>query len=428
MGFIPIAVLGTLFVLNIPVAYCLMLATITYFAFINTTIPLDMVFQRMVASAESFPLLAVPFFITVGNIMNFSGITSRLMKLAELLTGHLVGGLAQVNIVLSVLMAGISGSSNADAAMQCKILVPEMQKRGYDTAFCAVVTATSSVISPIIPPGICLILYAFMANVSIGKMFMAGYIPGLMMMICLMVAAHVISKKRGYLPSRERGPSAAELGKQLLESSWALAMPFGILLGLRFGVFTPTEGGAIACAYTTLVGLFIYKELKPCHFKSIILDSVRSTATVMLIIVAAGAFGFYMSWERLPQRLTEVLVGITDNPYLMLLMINVFLLFIGMFLEGTASMIILVPLLVPVVEALGIDLIHFGIIMCVNLTIGGCTPPFGTMMFLCCSLLKIPVMAYVKESLPFIGALIAALLLCTYIPPLVTFVPNLLMG
>lgn len=428
MGFAPIAVLAVLFVLNIPVAYCLMLATISYFAFINTTIPLDMVFQRMVASAESFPLLAVPFFITVGNIMNYSGITSRLMKLAELLTGHLVGGLAQVNIVLSVLMAGISGSSNADAAMQCKILVPEMQKRGYGTAFCAVVTATSSVISPIIPPGICLILYAFMANVSIGKMFMAGYLPGLIMMICLMVAAHVISKKRGYKPSRDRGPTAKELLRQTLESSWALAMPFGILLGLRFGAFTPTEGGAIACAYTTLVGLFVYKELKPKHFKEIILDSVRSTATVMLIIVAAAAFGFYMSWERIPQRLTETLVGITDNRYLMLILINVFLLFIGMFLEGTASTIILVPLLVPVVEALGIDLIHFGIVMCINLTIGGCTPPFGTMMFLCCSLLEIPVIDYIKESIPFILALVAALLLCTFIPPLVTFIPNLLMG
>ncbi len=428
MGFIPIAVLGGLFVLNIPVAYCLIIATISYFTFINTTIPVDMIFQRMIASAESFPLLAVPFFIAVGNVMNYSGITSRLIKMADLLAGHLVGGLGQVNVVLSVLMAGISGSSNADAAMQCKMLVPEMQKRGYSTAFCAAITATSSVISPIIPPGIGLILYAFMANVSIGKMFMAGYVPGIIMCISLMVAVHIVSKKRGYLPSREKCATIKEIGKQALDSVWALFMPFGILLGLRFGVFTPTEGGAIAVAYACIVGLFIYKELKPEHFIEIIIDSVRSTATVMLIIVAASAFGFYMSWERIPQALTGILVGITDNKYVMLLLINAFLLFIGMFLEGTASTIILVPLLVPVVQALDIDLIHFGIVMIVNLTIGGCTPPFGTMMFLCCSLLDLSVVEYIKEAIPFIGALILALLVCTFIPEIIIFLPNLLMG
>ena len=428
MGLIPIAVLFVLFILNVPVAFSLIVATTTYFLFINTALPVDMIFQRMIASAESFPLLAVPFFITAGAVMNYAGISSRLMDMAESLSGHLKGGLAQVNIVLSALMGGVSGSANADAAMQSKILVPQMVKRGLGKPFSAAVTATSAVISPIIPPGIGLIIYAFIANVSVGRMFVAGYLPGIMMCLALMFVVRIIAGKRNYLPSREKRASGRQILKQVAVSSWALFLPFGIILGLRFGMFTPTEAGAMTVFYSVMVGFFVYRELKIEHIPHIILESVLGTASVMLIICAASAFGYYMSWERIPHQMSAMLISTTENPYILLLIINFFLLFIGMFIEGTASLIILTPLLVPAVVALGVDPIHFGIVMVLNLTIGGVTPPFGTLLFMTCSILEIRPSTMIREALPLILALIVVLFLVTFLPGLVLFLPRLIMG
>lgn len=427
MGMMPIIVLFVLFALNVPVAFALIVSTISYFLFVNTTMPVDMIFQRMISSAESFPLLAVPFFVTAGSVMNYSGISSRLMDMAEVLTGHMRGGLAQVNVMLSTLMGGVSGSANADAAMEAKILVPQMIKRGMSPAFSAAVTATSSVITPIIPPGIALIIYAFMADASVGKMFIAGYVPGILLCAALMATVHIIAKKRDYQPTREKRATIKEIAAQLGHSSWALFLPFGIILGLRFGMFTPTEAGAMTVVYSVLVGFFIYKELKLEHLPQIIVESVLGTASVMLIICAASAFGYYMSWEQLPQKITASLLGLTDNPYILLFIINIFLLVLGMFVEGTASLIILTPLLVPAVTALGIDPIHFGIVMVVNLTIGGVTPPFGTLMFLTCSIVAVPLADFIKEVIPFIAAVILVLFFITYIPGIITFLPNLIM-
>lgn len=424
MGMLPIAILFILFIFNIPVAYCLLISTASYFLFINTSIPVDMIFQRMIASAESFPLLAIPFFITAGSIMNYAGISKRLMAMAEVLAGHLVGGLAQVNVVLSVLMAGVSGSANADTAMQCKMLVPEMIKRGYSKPFSAAITAASATISPIIPPGIALILYAFIANVSVGKMFLAGYIPGLLMAVGLMIVVYFISKKRNFAPSRDKQATFKEVIDQLKKSGWALFLPLGIILGLRFGMFTPTEAGAMAAFYAALIGIFIYKELKLEHIPHILLESLLGTSSVMFIITAASAFGFYLSWERIPHTIASFLMEITSDPVLFLLIVNILLLFIGMFIEGTASLIILAPLLIPVASQLGIDLIHFGIIMVINITIGGVTPPFGSLMFLASSLLEIKIIDFIKEGYPFILALIVVLFIITYVPILTTFLPS----
>jgi len=427
MALLPIAVLFILFSLNIPVAFSLLTATLVYFDFINTQMPVDMIFQRLIASAESFPLLAVPFFITAGAVMNDAGISSRLMDIAEVLSGHLRGGLAQVNVVLSTLMGGVSGSANADAAMESKILVPQMVKRGFPTDFSGAITAASAVISPIIPPGIGLIIYAFLANVSVGKMFVAGYLPGLLMCAALMIAVHIISKKRGYEPIRQQRASLREILVQVRRSSWALFLPFGIILGLRFGMFTPTEAGAMSVFYSAFVGFFVYRELKIEHIPKILVESVLGTAGVMLIICAASAFGYYMSWERLPQMISEYLVGLTSNPIVLLVIINLFLLFIGMFIEGTASLIILTPLLVQAATALGVDPVHFGIVMVLNLTIGGVTPPFGTLIFLVSSVLDISPTKIIKELMPFILALIIVLFFVTFTPGVVMFLPNLLM-
>ena len=402
------------------------MAVAYYFAFINTSLPIDLIFQRMVASGESFTLLAVPFFVAAGTVMNYSGIADKLLLMADVIAGHMRGGLAQVNVVLSALNAGVSGSANADAALESKILVPQMIKRGYTPGFSCGITAASACISPIIPPGIGLILYAFMANVSVGKMFFAGYLPGITITVVLMVAVYIISIRRGYGRSRDKRASAKMFFSQLKDSGLALFLPLGILMGLRVGMFTPTEAGAMAVFYCIIVGMFVYKQLTVSMFPAILLESVVSTAAVMFIIAAASSFGYYMSWERIPHVVTKYLVDLTKNPYLMLLIINMFLLFVGMFIEGTAALIILTPLLVPVITALGIDPIHFGIIICVNLVIGGVTPPFGTLMFLTCSITKTSIREFISESWSLMLALIIALMIITYVPQLSLLLPGFL--
>jgi len=426
MSVFPIIIVLILYFSSIPIAFALFAATLAYFTFGDTGTPPDLILQKFITSASSFPLLAVPFFIMVGEIMNYSGISSSLMKMADVLTGHMKGGLAQVNVVLSTLMGGISGSANADAAMQAKILVPEMEKRGYDKAFSTAITAASSAIAPVIPPGINLIIYALIAQASVAKMFIGGYVPGILMCLSLMAAVNIISRKRGYLPTREKMSPPRDILIQLRESIWALLLPFGIILGIRFGVFTPTEAGAIAVLFCTVVGVFFYKELKWKHFPIIIKNTVYSTSSVVLIIVAASVFGQYMSWERIPYLLTKSLMTFSASPWLMLIIINVFLLFLGMFLEGGAVLIIVAPLLVPVIKTMGIDVVHFGLVLIVNIMIGGITPPFGSMMFTTCSITKVPVGDFMKEIWPFILALILVLLVVTYIPSIVLFLPNLI--
>lgn len=411
---------------SIPIGFALLAATLAYFTFGDTGTPPDLILQKFITSASSFPLLAVPFFILAGEIMNFSGISSSLMKMADVLTGHMKGGLAQVNVVLSTMMGGISGSANADAAMQSKILAPEMEKRGYGRAFSTAITAASSSIAPVIPPGINLIIYALIAQVSVAKMFIGGYVPGILMCISLMIAVNIISRKRGYKPTREKMSPLRDILVQLRESIWALLLPFGIILGIRFGIFTPTEAGAIAVLFCTVVGVFGYKELKWKHFPIILKNTVYSTSSVVLIIVAASIFGQYMNWERIPHQLTQSLIAFSGSPWLMLIVINIFLLLLGMFLEGGAVLIIVAPLLVPVVKTMGIDPIHFGLVIIVNIMIGGITPPFGSMMFTTCSITKVKVGEFVREIWPFILALVAVLIIVTYIPSIVMFLPNLL--
>lgn len=424
---LPIILLLVLLLLNVPIAYSLILSATFYFTALNNELPLEFIIQRMTSTHESFPLLAIPFFLTAGVIMNYSGISSRLMKMADVLTGHMRGGLAQTNVVLSALMGGISGSCQADAASDCKILVPEMNKRGYKPEFSAAITGASGLITGTIPPGIGLILYAILANQSVLRMFLAGYIPGALLMIGLMITVAIISKKRNYKPIRKKRATFKEIMKQLKESIWALLMPFGIILGLRFGLFTPTEAGAFACLFSIFVGLFVYKELKIKQFPKILLEAATTCSAILIIIAAASNFGYYITWGRIPHMLNDILIGITTNPYLMLIIINIFLLIVGMFMEGTASMLILTPLLVPTVSALGIDLIHFGIVQTINTYIGAITPPFGSMVFLVSATLKLSVKDVFKEMLPFLLTLIIVLLIITYVPWLTLIIPKLAM-
>ncbi len=427
MNLLPVVVLLALFAINVPVAFAMAMAALAFFLQ-GSGPPMGIYVQRLVAATDSFPLLAVPFFILVGTIMNHAGITRRLLVLAEALVGHWRGGLAHANVALSTMMGGLSASANADAAMQAKMLGPEMVSRGYQPAFVAAITACSAVVTPIIPPGIGLIIYGFLADVSIGRLFIGGIVPGLLICAALMVTTAIVAHRRGYAPVREGFVSGPELWAAFKDSGFALTIPAFILVGIRFGIFTPTEAGAMTVVYATLVGVFAHGELKLKDAPAILLETVLATSTVMLIICAAGAFGFYMAWERIPPQLASLLATLTENPWLLLLFINLLLLAIGMLLEGTAALILLAPILVPVVAKLGIDPVHFGLVIVVNLTIGAVTPPVGTLMYTTTTILGTTLQAFVKESWPFVLALLVVLALITYIPALVLFLPNLLMG
>lgn len=424
-SFFPLIILVALFALGVPIAMAMIISVIPYFLVVGNTINVNILIQRMVATSESMSLLAIPFFITAGTIMNYSGITRRLLDLADTLVGHLRGGLGHVNVLLSAMMGGLSGSCAADAAQECKILVPEMVKRGYGKPFCAAVTAASSLITPIIPPGIGLVIYAFLVNASVGRMFMGGYLPGLLLAAGMMLLVAYLSKKRNYAPSRQKRASAMEISKQILKSLWALGLPVLLIVGLRMGMFTATEGGAQCALYALLVGKFVYKELDLKQLPAIMREAALSTCTVMLVMCAANAFAFYASWERLPQMCSAFLTGVATNKYIFLLLANVLFLILGMFIEGTASMIILVPMIYPTAVALGIDPIHFGVVMCLNIAVGAITPPFGVIIYLVAPLMKLRVADFIRELMPFIGVCIAVLLLITFVPALVTFLPNL---
>lgn len=424
---LPISALILLFTFGIPVAFCIFIATLSYFL-INDHLPMMMLVQRLAGGLESVTLLAIPFFVMAGVFMNHSGISERLLKFSEVLTGHMNGGVAQVNVVLSTLMGGLSGSNIADAAMSSKLLVPQMVARGYSASFSSAVTAASSLITPIIPPGIALIIYGYVNNVSIGKLFLAGVVPGVMLCLMMMTLVSVISKKRNYAPIREKRASASEIALSAKDAFLALLLPVIIIGGIRFGVFTPTEAGAAAVLYALVLGMFVYKKMNSKLLWDATKESVLASANVLLIICVAVGFSKFLTWERAPQDLATWLTGAVESPFTFLILVNIFLLIIGMFLEGNAVMIVLAPLLAPVAQSYGIDPVHFGIIFIFNSAIGTITPPLGTVMFTTCSITKVLIEDFVKEIMPFWLLLIAALLMITYIPVISIGLPNLVFG
>ena len=426
MIFLPIIIFFVLLCIRVPVAFSIAIGALSFFV-LDGGIPTYIFVQRLISPTLSFPLLAVPFFIMTGVIMNYSGITRRIMNLADVLVGHLIGGFAQINILMSTLMGGMSASANADAAMQSKIVVPEMIKRNYGAGFSASITACSAIIAAIIPPGIALVLYGFISGTSIGKLFLAGILPGVFISIILMITVRFMSVKKKYAPSRNKKANIKEIINSFREAIFGLLIPIIIVGGIRFGIFTPTEAGAIAVAYSLFVGFIIHKELKIKTIPIIINESVIATSVILLIICAASSFGYYLTWERIPMILAEFMTEISSNPLAILLIINIFLLILGMFVEGTAALILLTPILVPITNSYGIDPVHFGIVFILNLTIAGATPPVGTLMFTTCSISNVKIEDYIKEGYPFILATIFALICITYFPIITLFLPNLLM-
>ncbi len=426
---IPIFLVFILYFMGMPIVYSLFGATFFYFLVIDTTSKPWLILQKVMNATQSFSLLAIPFFIMAGSVMNFGGISEKLMDFCEVVTGHMRGGLAQVNVLLSMLMGGCSGSANADCAMQSKMLVPEMERRGYSKAFSAAITAASSAATPVIPPGVNLIVFCLLAQCSLGKMFAAGYLPGILMAISMMIVVAIIARKRNYPRTRDKFPGMKELLKQAFISFWGLFFPFGIIIGMRLGMFTPSEGGAVAVIYCFIVGGLFYRRLSlRKHLVPIILDTISGTSSVVLIMVSASVFGQYLSWVNIPKMVAAAILSITENKYAFLMLCNLVLLVLGMFLEGGAALMITTPLLLPVANQLGVDTIHFGIVMIVNIMIGGITPPFGSMMFTTCGITKCPISEFLKEVWPFILSLLVVLLLLTFFPWLVTCVPNWIYG
>lgn len=410
-----------------PVAFAIGIGSLMYFL-IGSDLPIEITTQRMVAGTQSFPLLAVPFFILAGNLMNASGITERLIRFSNALTGHLKGSLAHVSIVLSTVMGGVSGSANADAAMQSRILGHQMIARGYSGGYSASVIAISSLITATIPPSIGLILYGYVGQVSIGKLFLAGIIPGFLMMICLMVISYVIARKRNYDSNIvQKRATFKEIMITLKESIWALMFPVILVVGIRFGIFTASEAGAFAVVYALIVGFFIYKELNWKNFKEALSQSVTDNASILLIISVSSILGFLITYDRLPQNAADFLIGITTNEHLMIILILLFLVIAGMFIESTVLVLLLTPIFLPIVQQVGVDPVHFGILMMTIVTFGGMTPPVGVTMYTTTSIMKVPLEDYIKESIPFILGVFALVLLLTFVPSIVMFLPDLFM-
>ena len=425
---LPAIVMVVLFALGTPIAFAIAISALSFFLVASDEVPLNIFVQKMVTATDSYPLLAIPFFVLAGAIMNRAGITRKLLALADALVGHVTGALAQMCTVLATLLGGLTASSSADAAMLAKVLGPEMTRHGYSPAFAAVITSCAAIITALIPPSIGLIIYGYIADASIGRLFVGGIVPGLMLAGSLMIVTAIISKRRGYLPLRQVRASRAELFTAFREALWALSIPVFIIAGIRYGIFTPTEAGAITVLYVILVGLFAYRSLRLADLPKLLQETARDTASVMLMICAASAFGFYLAWERIPPQMAAWLVSLTQDPTMLLLLINVMLILLGTAVEGTSALIILTPIFVPILVKLGIDPVHFGIVLVTNLTIAGVTPPVGQMMFISSQVLKVPMDDYTMEVLPFLGAMLVVLVLLTLFPQLTLWLPNLMYG
>ena len=404
--------------LKVPVFISILSGAVTYFI-LSPNLPQIILAQRFVAGIESIPLMAVPFFVCAGVFMNHTGITRRIMTFCIALVGRSSGGLAKVNVLLSTLMGGLSGSLLADAAMEAKILVPDMEKNGYSKEFSTVVTSVSAIITPLIPPGICLILYGSLAGISIGKLFIAGLSIGLTLCIILMLFVSFISKRRGYLPIRTERVSSKETWKAFKGAILPLFLPVFIIGGIRIGIFTPTEAGAFAIVYSIFLGL-IYKELTIKKLIKGMKETINTTAAIMLIVAAASALSWVFTERQVPQTLATMMAQGISSKWIFLLTVNIFLLFIGMFIEGNAATILLVPLLAPIAVLFNVDPIHFAMIFTFNIAIGAITPPMGTLMFVTCSITECKISKFIRESIPFMLLLLLVLILLTTIPFLST--------
>lgn len=407
--------------LGIPVAFSLGLASLLYL--IIADIPFTIIPQRMFGGLNSFTLLCIPGFILAGNLMNAGGITDRIIHFANSILGHIRGGLGLANVGASMGFAGISGTALADTASIGSVMIPAMKKQGYGAGFSAAVTASSSVVGPIIPPSLPMIIVGTLAALSIGDLFVAGIIPGVLLGLGLMIPTYLISVKRNY-PKGERS-SLKEIWSSFSGAFWALFMTVIILYGILGGYFTPTEASIIAVLYAIVVGMFIYKELKIKDLPGIILKSMTSAAAIMLLVAFANLFGWIMTREQIPQLIADSILGFSTNSVVVILLILLLLLFVGTFMETIAALVILFPVLLPVATQIGMDPIQFGVVMVLTLVLGLMTPPVGVCLFVASQIGRVSMGKVVIELIPFFAVGIVVLLLVAFIPQVTLFLPSL---
>jgi len=408
---------------GVPIAVSLgLIAAVTMVASVGPDLLLIFI-QRTYAGTTSFPLLAIPFFILAGNLMNVGGTTTRIFKVAQLFVGRIRGGLAHVNVIGSVIFAGMSGSAVADAAGLGVIEHKAMREAGYTSRFAATITAVSSTIGPIIPPSIPFVIYGSMANVSVGALFLAGVVPGLLMALAQIIIIAMVAKRQN-LPRGNPLPPLPDALRILLSAAPALALPPAILLVILTGVATPTEAAVVAAAFAFILGWLVYRELSLSDLAEVIWDSARQTAQVMFIIAAAAPFGWVLIQQQVPNAMLEAFLSLSTEPWVILLVINVVLLILGMFIEGVAVMIIAFPVLLPVMLKIGVDPVHFGVIIVLNLMIGLVTPPVGLCLYVVAGIAKVSIAEITKELWPYVLGLILVLLLITFLPELVLWLPR----
>ena len=414
-------------VTGMPIAFAIGISGAAFFLQYTGSLPFTMTVQLAISQTQNFPLLAIPLFIFSANLMNETGLTQRLINLASVLTGHMRGGLAQVSVVLSAMMGGVSGSAIADAAMEARILGPDMVNDGYSKGYASSILTVPSNITAIIPPSIGLILYGTIGEVSIGRLFAAGLPVGLLMVLALMISVSLTAKKKGYLPKRERA-SFKEIGLAFIDSIWAFLFPVLLIGGIRFGFFTPAEAGAFAAVYAILIGILFYRELTWEKFKQTLVFTVLDIGAIMFIIAMSGIFGYGLAYEQMGEIFSEVMLGISENPHVVLLLILGFLLVLGMFIESVVIILLFTSVLLPMIDQVGVDPVHFGLVMMLMVTLGLVTPPVGVSMYTVCSIMDCPLEKYITASIPFIVTIILVDILIIFFPDICLFLPDLIFG
>lgn len=420
------ATLVGLMLLGVPVAVAMGLTAVLAYIAKGQEFILTMVAQRMYSTTTAFTLLAIPFFILAGNLMNTGGITQRVFSFALALVGHFRGGLGHVNVVASMIFSGMSGAAVADAAGLGLIEIEAMKKSGYPPRFAAAITAASATIGPVVPPSIPFVIYGSITGVSVGKLFLAGFIPGILMGIAMMIGVYFVSKARGY--PREPRASLAQLMRSFKEAALALGTPVIIIGGILGGIFTPTEAAVVASVYALFLGIIVYREIKIGDLSRIFWDTLLHTIRVMFIISAAGFFGWFIIHQRVPEQLINALTALALGRWGLLLIIILILLVLGCFMEGIAVLVITIPIFMPMIERYSIDPVHFGVIMTLCSMLGLLTPPVGMCLFAVSSISGVPIGPLTREMWPYFIGIFLVLLIMTFLPGFTLWLPNLLMG
>ena len=410
-----------LLLLNVPIAYSLGGAAMIYLA--SSSMQLAAFAQKFYAGMDSFTLLCIPGFMLAGALMNGGGITNRILKFCNAFLGHITGSLALVNVVASMIFAGISGTAIADVVSLGGMLIPGMVEDGYDDDFSVAVTAASSVVGPIIPPSVPMVIAGSCVSIAVGNMFKAGIIPGILLGLGLCVPTYIISKKRNY-PKHEKS-TWKERWQETKSAIWALLMPVILLGGILSGIFTPTEASIVTCVYSLIVGVFVYKEIKLSDVPRIVSENMISCGSIIVLIGMANVFAFILVNERIPQKVAEGILNVTHNRIAVILLINIVLLFVGMFMESLAAVLITFPVLLPVATAVGMDPVHFGLMGILNLMIGLTTPPVGMCVVTAAQIGHISSAKAFKANLPFLITSLVILLMVSFIPELTLFIPSL---